>query len=583
LATLDSLVEQTGSGERRAMLLAEALRAADDPNVGGIEARAAGKGLDDLARRSEELAEDLATLRAELRAALGTTQAVRRSLDATTGQLVAGSRAARRVPVGQLFPRFERLVRGAAELGDKSIVLETRGAEVELDHDVLERIADPIIHLLTNAVHHGIESPEARSRAGKEERGTVRIEAAPKGRGILIEVADDGAGLDLEQLRRSAREKGLLRAGYTDPSSEALDLICRPGLTTAATVTTVVGRGVGMDAVRHAVEQLGGKLTVSFGRGSGTRFSIHIPSSRLWLEVLRLGVAESELLIPTDAVEKAHAVIPDRVRRGPDGAPYLERSDSRLELVEAAPRLGLPGPASGNGSAPAAEPHAPQGVAVEVRPRETVFGGDGEASSKHRARALVVDRVNGPEVVSRKDLGELLAPCPLFLGATIASDGRVIPLLDPIALLDLDPDPTPRAALSFPPTVPPPEILIADDSLSVRRVLAGRLEREGYRVTTAKDGQAARHLLARRPFSAVITDLEMPRSSGDALIADLRHRPSTRGLPVAVITTRSSSRHRELAEELGADLYLPKPVDLEALLAWLSSVLAEPHGDRKGP
>ena len=494
---------------------------------------------------------------------------------------------ARLVPVARLFARVAREVRETARAADRTVTVEVSGETVELDSAVLERLADPLLHLARNAVTHGIEPEGVRRRRGKPARGTVRLSAEPRGRTIRVRVGDDGAGIDPGRVRAAAVRAGLLTAEAAERLSdpEALELIYRPGFSTATQVTTTAGRGVGMDVVQAGVTRLGGSIAVETAPGAGTTFTIELPPAVLVAEALMVRVGAETLAIPLHAVRQVLMARADWFRpaeRGETLALYRETVDVvRLERA-----LGLP-PAAG------ADPARPDAVPV------IVVHGPG------RPAALVVDELLEKEAIVVKPLGPFLEGLGPFAGGTVGADGRVVLVLDPGRLLQpaggastrilpaaaapaSDPSddlpvadaPAVGASVADPPAPAPAagrpagrRILLADDSISVRTHVGRLLERAGFEVGLATDGVEALAALEASPADLVITDLEMPRMNGFELIQALRRQPAWQTLPVVVLTTRAGSQYLELARWLGADHYVSKPVDEDAFVALIASLV----------
>jgi chemosensory pili system protein ChpA (sensor histidine kinase/response regulator) len=507
--------------------------------------------LDLLVRRVVEMEDDLGELQAEVERL---TRLLRQDAG-RTGELARGLRQgvtrARLVPMNRLLPRFERLASGLAREEGKEVRLEVGGHGVELDTAVAEQIAEPLLHLARNAVSHGLETPAERRAAGKPEAGSLALRVYPQGRFVHLEVEDDGRGIDLDALARRAVELGLLaaeRAAGLD-RREALDLIFLRGLSTRAEITAGAGRGVGMDAVRAAVARLQGEIEVETEAGTGTRVTLRVPLTQVVSEALSVAAGEQRFLLPTLTVRTLLQVAPEAAADG--GSAAIRFEGAELPLVGLAQALGLP-----------ARPAAGPKTVVVVRVVERSFG-------------LVVDEVLGLREVMIQGLGELLTPLDHLAGAAVTGGGEVVLMLNPLALapggrLASRPAVRPSAAVPAPPGT---SVLLVDDSLSVRKVLARRLERLGLAVTTAVDGEEALERLREGRFDALVTDLEMPRMNGYQLIETVRRRPESRELPLIVITTRAGREHGDLAHRLGADHYLTKPVDHD-LLARLVRELA---------
>jgi chemosensory pili system protein ChpA (sensor histidine kinase/response regulator) len=449
------------------------------------------------------------------------------------------------------------MVREAARAEGKSVNLEIRGETVEMDTTIVELMADPLLHLVRNAIAHGIETEDVRRNADKPPLGTIHLGAAHKGGSIYIEVADDGRGIDLEAVSEAARRGGFVTADTLARLGERdiLDLIFLPGLTTAASVTTAAGRGVGMDVVRTNVGRLGGEIEVQTEPGRGTRFRIRLPLTVAISDALMVQVGAETLAIPVPAVKAVLHVRTEDVRGSASGE-SIEIDGEQVELMRLDRVLGLAS-------------------------RET----DGLLSvvtlrTGRKSLAVVVDQFFGKQEIVVKSLGGFLQGVGPFSGATVTGEGRVILLLDALKLLELAVTaPAARAIETSREEADPAAdgkrwVLLVDDSVSVRKFVGGMLERAGFRVVTARDGAEALALLAARTVDIVVTDLEMPRLNGYELIRDLNREPATCGLPIVVLTTRAGAKHASLAKSLGVEHYVAKPVDEKSFVQLIESLAA---------
>jgi len=525
-----------------------------------------------LARSVAEIASDIAEVQTEL-TALG--RAAREDLALVhrlTGEVRAGLGRARLVAIGTLYTRFVRQGQEAARTAGKSVRFQTSGESVELDAGVIEHIVDPLLHLVQNAVGHGIETPDERRAHGKPPAGTVTLGASHRGAFVVVEVADDGRGIDADDLRRRAVIQGFVRpdiaAAMTE--GEALDLIFRPGFSTAAEVTTTAGRGVGMDVVRTNVGRLNGDVEIATEPGAGTRFTLRLPLTVLVTEALLVRAAGEVLAVPLNAVHVIAMLGPAARRAGPEGDAALVEG-RWVPLVHLDDALGRP-PASPPASLPV----------LALR------GGGG-------LFACAVEQVLHRAEIVVKPLGAFLDGIGPYAGATVSPDGRVTLLLDPARLAELatspgrrsrplgaEADTTPGARsahTNFGPTPgagvagdPRRRVLLVDDSISVRKFVGQMLDKAGFDVTTAPDGAEALARLGESRFDVMVTDLEMPRVNGYELLEDVRRRPRTRALPVVVLTTRAGVKHRSLAGRLGVDHYVTKPVAEGAFVRLVASL-----------
>ncbi len=471
---------------------------------------------------------------------------------------------ARMVPIGRLFPRFTRQVREAARAVGKVVSLEVRGESAEVDNSIMEQIADPLLHLVQNAVTHGIEPEPERLARGKPAQGTISLRAYHQGAFLHVEVEDDGRGIDAELLRQEAVERGLLGAEEARALStpEALNLIFVPGFSTASEVTRASGRGVGMDVVRTNVSRLNGEIEVDTEVGVRTRFTLKLPLTVAIADALMVRVGAEVLAMPLMAVSAMRHAGPEAIQSVADRE-TVRVDDQVIELLRMDRVLGLP----------RSEPGA-NALVVVLR------GGG-------RPFAVQVDELLGKEEIVIKSLGEFLEGMGPFAGATISGEGRVILLVDPTRLLEVSrhlPAEATAATVETRSTVAhAPEggraVLLVDDSISIRKYVGQMLEKAGFQVFTAVDGQDALQQLTDLSVQVIITDLEMPRVNGYALIEDLRRRSSTRDVPIVVLTTRAGEKHVNVARRLGVRHYITKPVDEQAFIRLVESLMAPASGE----
>lgn len=456
-------------------------------------------------------------------------------------------------PLAQLNVRLHRTVRVTAQSSGRRARLTIHGAEIEIDRLMLEELGGSLEHLLRNAVDHGIEPPERRRELGKPEEGRIELRAWLEGAQAVFELTDDGRGLDPERLRARAVERGVLteRAASELSDRDAFLLIFETGFSTADEISQTSGRGVGLDAVRAAVAALNGSIAVDSEPGRGAAFFIRLPTTLAVMRVLSVEAGGRVFAVPQHSVVQVLRIDPERVEIA-DGEPTLRHEDENLPLVSLAESLGLTRLTEESDRSPA----------LIVRGVERRF-------------ALVVDRIADAREVVVKSLGGLLRRVHGVSGATIVGDGSVVLILNPAQLDARASAETWRAPLPRPDVEP--RILVVDDSLSVRRVVANLLETHGWQVTVAKDGVEALELLraSAEPPSAMLVDVEMPRMDGFELTATLRGSAEYADLPVVMLTSRSGEKHRAKAAEAGATDYVVKPFQQEALLATLERVALE--------
>jgi chemosensory pili system protein ChpA (sensor histidine kinase/response regulator) len=515
-----------------------------------------------LARRVGEISSDLTEIQHEVTGLVRIVREDAGSVQRLSGELRGQITRARMVPVGRLFAPFVRMVRDGSRAAGKSVVLEVRGETVEMDTTIVELMADPLIHLVRNAIAHGIEPEDARQREGKPAQGTIHLGAAHKGGSIYIEVADDGRGIDVEAVGEAARRSGFVTAETLARlgEREILDLIFLPGVTTSTSVTTAAGRGVGMDVVRANVSRLGGEIEVQTEAGRGTRFRIRLPLTVAISDALIVNVGAQTLAIPVAAVKQAISARPENVRTV-DGVESVEIEGEPVDLVRLDRVLRIA----------AREPGGSLSIVNLRTGRKTL--------------AVVVDEFLNKEEIVIKSLGAFLQGIGPFSGATVTGEGRVILLLDALKLLemsatavrpgvaDLRREP---AAVAAADAESKRRVLLVDDSVSVRKFVGGMLERAGFHVVAARNGAEALQLLTEQSVDVVVTDLEMPRLNGYELIRDLHRERSTRNVPVVVLTTRAGAKHVDLARGLGVEHYVAKPVDETSFVQLIESLAATP-------
>jgi len=475
--------------------------------------------------------------------------------------------AARMVPIGTLYSRLSRAVRDAAKSAGKQVEMVLTGSETELDNNIIQQISDPLVHLVRNSVAHGIEHVQIRKAAGKEEVGKVFLRAYHRGNHIYIEVEDDGGGIDYERVRQSAIERGLVSPETADRLTERdlREMLFHPGFSTAPVKTELAGRGVGLDVVRTNLSNLNGEIEGESVRGRGTKFTLKVPLTLIISPALFIRCGNCNFALPLAVVEEIRRLRADEIEDV--GGKFLTKiRDVVTEVVRLDAYLGLP-------------------------PLEPVNGFFRMvvANAGNRQIGLIVEEVIGKDEIVIKNLGEYMRRVKLFPGTTIAPDGSLILLIDLNRMVATEGErrtvqASASAARVFAPgsaavargTIPTEAIdridqerviVVADDSISVRKFVGRMLEKNGYRVKLAADGLEAAELVAQHGCHLVITDLEMPRMTGYELMVQLRQNPSTRRIPVMVLTSRAGAKHRERAIKEGAAEFLTKPVQEDQLIA----------------
>jgi chemosensory pili system protein ChpA (sensor histidine kinase/response regulator) len=482
--------------------------------------------------------------------------------------------AARMVPIGNLYTRLSRTVRDAANATGKPIDLSLEGSNTELDNNIIQHVSDPLIHLVRNAVAHGVEDSQTRLRTGKPEKGHVSVRAYHRGNHIFIEVEDDGRGIDYDGVRQRVVEMGAMSpvAAAELSDRELREFLFRPGFTTASSMSELAGRGVGLDVVRANVHALNGEIEVRSEPGRGACFTVKVPLTLIISQALFVRCGKSTFALPLAVVEEIRRLKPSEIEDV--GGKLLTRvRDVVTEVVRLDVQLGLPALEPINGYF-----HM---VIVKVAGRQV---------------GVVVEEVLGKDEIVIKNLGDYLRGVKLFPGTTIAPDGSLILLIDlnrlasvegaeRNALLSSSP-----AARVFAPgseavaagSIPAEAVdavaeervvVVADDSISVRKFVGRMLEKAGYRVKLASDGLEASEIVAQIGCHLVVTDLEMPRMNGYELMSHMRQDPATQKIPVLVVTSRAGAKHRDRAMKEGASAFLTKPVQEDQLIAMVESLI----------
>ena len=439
----------------------------------------------------------------------------------------------RMVPVATITDQLHRAVRDLARAQGKDIRWEARGTDTELDRGVLNELSDSLLHIVRNAVDHGIESPDERLAAGKPAQATITLHAMQLGSEVTLAVTDDGRGIDVEAVRRQAGRQGVDTETMTE--EELLQLTFRSGLSTTSFVTDVSGRGVGLDVVRSNVDAARGRVEIRSQRGAGTEFRMVVP---ITLAVLRC------LLVEAGGQRFAlafHRVVMSRLHGSGEGAHAEGRP---VVLVD-----GRPVPVSSLAGVLGVPPTADEGAVTVVL-----------ADTAHR-HAFHVDRLVGQRDVVLKGLSRLLPHLPAVAGASVEPDGSVLVVLDPPGLIQRARQTIPLSAARTGidrPDAPRRKILVVDDALTVRELQRTILERAGFDVRVATDGDQALSRLAEEPSDLVLTDIEMPNLDGFALTEAIRAHPTLSNIPVLILSSRSSETDRKRGLDAGADGYIVK-------------------------
>jgi chemotaxis protein histidine kinase CheA/ActR/RegA family two-component response regulator len=548
-----------------------------------------------LARGLSECVSDMTTLSTEMEAVIRECEGVfgRENRLSTTFQ--DRLMKARLVPLSSMTPRLYRAARAVALKQHKEFEFLLEGEETEVDRTVYEEIAGPLLHLMRNAVNHALETPEVREAKGKSPVGHITLSAFYEGNQVVITIKDDGTGIDPNNVRLEALTRGLIRTDQLLSDADVLELIFRPGFSTAGAVSEESGRGVGLDVVRDSVARLRGTLVVDSTPGQGTAFTMKFPTSLAIQSAMMVMAGGQQFAIPTVMVE-AIGRLDNYKQTVFGGRPAVMVQNDVYPLSLLAQYLNLPVETPG-----------------DKAPVLLINSGD------YRV-ALLVDDIRGKMDVVMKNLGPHLRAVHGIAGGTVLGNGRVVLILELIELLSTRPKGMSNVALSKAPQslsaqrellsattaipqakesqqveapsshrksipiAPPPvtvtptpehgkHVLVVDDSPSVRRVVSNMLKQHGWETQMARDGVEALELISQQTPAAVLLDIEMPRMDGYELMATIRAQEQYRSLPLVVLTSRAAAKHQQRAMQLGANAYIVKPYQDEELINTLNTLV----------
>ena len=507
-----------------------------------------------LARTLMEIGTDTGEIFSQLNRFFDAFDEETRQFSKVTARLQDEITRVRMMPLTLLLQRLRRSVRDASRKEEKDVEFLTSDNDARLDKLILDQLYSPLLHVVRNAVSHGIEQPEVREAAGKPRAGTIRVAAICEANHVVLEISDDGRGLDIEAIRNTAIQRGLMAPDASIEPDALVQFIFQPGFSTAKSVTDISGRGVGLDVVRQEIARLSGSVHVRSIPGQGCTFIIHLPLTLAINQAMFITAGSETCALPLNFVEHIQeGQIQDVTLSGqqelvktPEGMVPLLRLHRLLDL-------------------PAART---EGAVVLARVAD-------------QRVAIGVDRILRKQDIVVKPLGPLLRRHPLFSGATLGGDGEVVMIVDLPRLLENEHAslaaraPSNGEGLTAAESSGPvrPTILVVDDSLSVRKVIEKHLHSLHFRVELAVDGLDALEKLRTGRISLVLTDLEMPRMHGFELIAEMRRQPALRKLPVVVVTSRDAEKHRRRATSLGANDYIIKPFSKEQLASHINQLL----------
>ena len=495
-----------------------------------------------LSRALAESVSDLLNLHEMLDDSVHQAESLLTQQSRVSSEMQEGLMQTRMTPFGSAAPRLRRVVRSAAKETGKQARLQLRmaGSSDQLDRNVLERITAPLEHMLRNAIAHGIETPKARRKAGKAEEGSITVTVEAEATEFVIRVEDDGAGVNLEAVRKRAIERGLMDKGDVVEPQQLIQFIRKSGFSTSSTVTGLAGRGVGMDVVNSEIKQIGGSMEIESESGKGARFTIRIPFSLAVMQAIAVNVDERPFQIPLNSVAGVARIAPSEYAS-------LMRSESQTyvfageeyPLLELEPLLDAP-----------PLPLDRDNVSLLM-----IRTGDHQA-------AFRVSGFQGHQEVVIKPVGPQISSIPGILGGTIAADGQVMIILDmgPLIRRGLERSVQTIEVAEAPREITrQPLVMVVDDSITMRKVTSRVLDNHSIEVMTAQDGIDAIEQMNDRVPDLMLLDIEMPRMDGYELLDHVRADARLRHVPIIMITSRAGQKHRKKARTAGANGYLTKP------------------------
>ncbi|SFV56312.1 Signal transduction histidine kinase CheA [hydrothermal vent metagenome] len=459
----------------------------------------------------------------------------------------------RMLPIGKVFNKFPRMIRDLSRELNKKIELVISGEETELDKSIVEEIGDPLVHIIRNSCDHGIESPEDRIAKGKPEMGTIALKAYNEGNQIVIQIDDDGKGLDPKMLKNKSLEKGIITEKEADSMSdkEAFALIFKPGFSTAAAVTNVSGRGVGMDVVKTNIEKLNGIIDIDSEVGKGTSIKLKIPLTLAIIQALLVGVQEEHYAIPLASVLETVRISKDEIYTV-EGKNVMRLRDDVLSLVHIGDIFEV------------------ERILDASEHAYVVVLGLGTSKL-----GLIVDTLVGQEEIVIKSLGDYLKGIEGIAGATIRGDGGVTLIVDVVALMEIAKnvkatsmsENESSSALNEKNSASDYVVMIVDDSKTDRTIMRKALEPMGVTLVEAADGQEALNILKSGDynFDAMLIDIEMPRMDGYTLANEIKKYNRYKNLPLIAVTSRTSKSDRMRGVESGMVEYITKPYSADYL------------------
>ena len=460
----------------------------------------------------------------------------------------------RMLPIGKVFNKFPRMIRDLSRELNKDIELVISGEETELDKSIVEEIGDPLVHIIRNSCDHGVETPAVRTANGKDAKGTIDLKAYNEGNQIVIQIDDDGKGLDVNMLKSKSLEKGIITEKEADNMSdkEAFGLIFKPGFSTAASVTSVSGRGVGMDVVKTNIEKLNGMIDIESTLGVGTSMKLKIPLTLAIIQALLVGVQEEYYAIPLASVLETVRISTDEIYTV-EGKSVMRLRDEVLSLVHIGDIFEV------------------ERILDSSEHAYVVVLGLGTSKL-----GLIVDTLVGQEEIVIKSLGDYLKGIEGIAGATIRGDGGVTLIVDVVALMQMAKSvkttasiesSTGGSAVNEKTKASDYTVMIVDDSKTDRTIMKKALDAMGMTLVEASDGQEALNILKSGDynFDAMLIDIEMPRMDGYTLAGEIKKYNKYKNLPLIAVTSRTGKSDRMRGVESGMVEYITKPYSADYL------------------
>jgi chemosensory pili system protein ChpA (sensor histidine kinase/response regulator) len=491
-------------------------------------------------RKLQEISNDINEAVISIRSFFGQVSVDVEAIDRMTSEMKERISEIRTLPVDYLYQRFRRSMRDLSRDSQKQVELVLEGGDTRLGRTIIDGLFDPLLHVLRNAIAHGLESPEERKVVGKPETGTIKIATERRGTTATITISDDGRGIQLEKVRSKAVRLGWITPEDKLDRKDLIDLIFRPGFSTKEQADDTSGRGVGMDVVLDRLSSLNGTVDVRTTEGEGTEFILQIPLSLIIINVIQFRLGNQYFILPSALIEEIQDVSSLEIEED-----TVLRQEERYQIIDLNQKFSIP-----------ASDHARQSV-LFVRTLGSRLG-------------LMVEEIISQEDTVIRPFGSLLSEMPCFSGTSVSGGGDVRLAINPTRLsqvlesaqtIDV---PVVDAAITGKSGAA--RVLVVDDSLSVRKYASLILEANGVEVLLATNGHEALEVLEEEQVDMILTDLEMPVMHGYELLSEIKRREKLRMIPTVVITSRSGSHHQEKAFKLGASDYLVKPFDEESLI-----------------